>query len=80
MKKSKKNNIEDKAQEFLQAVFEMHEDTIENIMYYKRLFDKYNKYRVIIGDLPNNFSTSLILDSIYCTDLEEIVHIVKKVC
>ena len=80
MKKSNRNNIEDKAQEFLQAVFEMHEDTIENIMYYKRLFDKYNKYRVIIGDLPNNFSTSLILDSIYSTDLEEIVHIVKKVC
>lgn len=75
-----KRDINKKAEEFLQAVFDIHEDTLENVMYYKRMFDKYNKYKVIIGDLPNNFSTSLILDSIYCTDLEEIVHIVKKVC
>jgi hypothetical protein len=75
-----KRDINKKAEEFLQAVFDIHEDTLENVMYYKRMFDKYNKYKVIIGDLPNNFSTSLILDSIYCTDLEEMVHIVKKVC
>jgi hypothetical protein len=75
-----KKDINKKAEEFLQAVFDTHEDTLENVMYYKRLFDKYNKYKIIIGDLPNNFSTSLILDSIYCTDLEEIIHIVKKVC
>lgn len=75
-----KRDINKKAEEFLQAVFDIHEDTLENVMYYKRMFDKYSKYKIIIGDLPNNFSTSLILDSIYCTDLEEIVHIVKKVC
>nr|UWH97298.1 MAG: hypothetical protein [Bacteriophage sp.] len=75
-----KRDINKKAEEFLQAVFDIHEDTLENVMYYKRMFDKYNKYKIIIGDLPNNFSTSLILDSIYCTDLEEMVHIVKKVC
>lgn len=75
-----KRDINKKAEEFLQAVFDIHEDTLENVMYYKRMFDKYNKYKIIIGDLPNNFSTSLILDSIYCTDLQEIVHIVKKVC
>lgn len=75
-----KKDINKKAEEFLQAVFDIHEDTLENVMYYKRLFDKYNKYKIIIGDLPNNFSTSLILDSIYCTDLEEMIHIVKKVC
>lgn len=75
-----KKDVNKKAEEFLQAVFDIHEDTLENVMYYKRMFDKYNKYKVIIGDLPNNFSTSLILDSIYCTDLEEMVHIVKKVC
>lgn len=75
-----KKDVNKKCEEFLQAVFDIHEDTLENVMYYKRMFDKYNKYKVIIGDLPNNFSTSLILDSIYCTDLEEMVHIVKKVC
>lgn len=75
MKKDINKNIE----KFLQAVFDIHEDTIDNVLYYKKMFDKHNKYKVIIGDLPNNFSTSLILDSIYCTDLEEIVHIVKKV-
>lgn len=75
-----KKDVNKKCEEFLKSVFDIHEDTLENVMYYKRLFDKYNKYKIIIGDLPNNFSTSLISDSIYCVDLEEMIHIVKKVC
>lgn len=73
------NDLRKKTEELLENIFNVKEDTIENIVMYKNLFDKNNKFSLVVGDLPDNFSESLIIDSIYSTDLEELVTIIKRV-
>lgn len=74
-----KEQIETALEKLLNAIFETKDDTLDNIEYYKSIFDKDDNYKIIIGDLPSNFSPSLIVDSIYATDIDELVTIVKKI-
>lgn len=75
MKTTKEN-----AQALIEAIFDIKEDTIENIVNYKNMFDTEDKTILMIGEPCDNYDTELIIDSIYCTDIEEFCFICKKVC